>query len=114
MVSPTARARDLTCRSQFACGRERSRTEQAAEVYVYYVCMARVNIYLPDDLASAARGSGLNVSLIAQEAIRSALSARSTDGWLSALRDEAAPLVTHDTVLAALDSVREDAPTRHG
>ena len=36
---------------------------------VYPVCMARVNIYLPDDLARRAREADLNVSGIAQEAL---------------------------------------------
>ena len=35
--------------------------------------MARVNVYLPDDLAAEVRASGLNVSQVTQEALRAAL-----------------------------------------
>ena len=35
--------------------------------------MARVNVYLPDELASGARDAGLNVSALTQEAVRQAL-----------------------------------------
>ncbi len=35
--------------------------------------MARVNIYLPNDLAEEAKAAGLNISGIAQEALRAEL-----------------------------------------
>ena len=38
--------------------------------------MVRVNVYLPDDLAEQARIADLNVSRLAQDAIRLALDAR--------------------------------------
>jgi post-segregation antitoxin (ccd killing protein) len=44
--------------------------------------MARVNVYLPDDLAAEVRASGLNVSQVTQEALRAALSPIRTDRWL--------------------------------
>lgn len=44
--------------------------------------MARVNVYLPDDLAAEAKAAGLNVSNLTQEALRSALAASRVDGWL--------------------------------
>ncbi|MBA2262252.1 MAG: type II toxin-antitoxin system CcdA family antitoxin [Solirubrobacterales bacterium] len=76
--------------------------------------MARVNVYLPDELAAEARKAGLNLSAVTQEAVRRSLAARSTDAWLATLR--AAPLhkVTHAGALDALDAVREEPPTRHG
>ena len=52
------------------------------------MCMARVNVYLPDDLAEVAKESGLNISRLAQEAIRRAVDARGLDLWL----DQAAAL----------------------
>ena len=79
---------------------------------VYPVCMARVNIYLPDDLAKRAREAELNVSGIAQEALERALSINATNAWLeSVLADP--PLaglgLTHADVIAALDEVRAEA-----
>jgi len=76
--------------------------------------MARVNVYLPDDLASAAREAGLNVSAVTQEAIRHHLDASATDRWLATLKFPKAGRVSHDRALAALDAAREEPPTRHG
>ncbi len=76
--------------------------------------MARVNVYLPDDLAAAAREAGLNLSAVTQEAVRRSLSARSTDAWLATLRPAPSRRGTHEAVLEALDAVREEQHTRHG
>jgi post-segregation antitoxin (ccd killing protein) len=75
--------------------------------------MPRVNVYLPDDLAAAARAAGLNVSSLAQEAIKRELAGRTTDAWLATL-DPTQARVPHDTALAALDEAREEPTTRHG
>lgn len=78
------------------------------------VCgVARLNVYLPDDLAAKAREAGLNLSSVTQEAVRRSLGARSTDDWLATLEPPARP-VTHNSVVDALDDVREEPPTRHG
>jgi len=45
-------------------------------------------IFRPDDLAEVARQSGLNLSLLTQEAIRRAINARGLERWL----DEAGAL----------------------
>ena len=59
--------------------------------------MARVNIYLPDDLADAARARELNVSMICREAIRDALGAARRRAWLAALEDrEPIEIDTHE------------------
>lgn len=76
--------------------------------------MARLNVYLPDELAAAAKEAGLNVSAVTQAALRRCLEARSTDRWLATLPPAPPQDATHDSVLAALDAVRGDAPTRHG
>lgn len=76
--------------------------------------MARLNVYLPDELAAEAREAGLNLSAVTQEAVRRSLGARSTDAWLATLRPASPHRVTHDTALDALDAVREEPPTRHG
>ncbi|MDE0699769.1 MAG: hypothetical protein OXH61_03480 [Acidimicrobiaceae bacterium] len=44
--------------------------------------MARVIIDLPDELAEGAKASELNMSRLAQEAIRRAVDARGLDLWL--------------------------------
>lgn len=76
--------------------------------------MARLNIYLPDELAGAAKEADLNLSAVAQEAVRRSLAARSTDAWLATLRPAPPHRVTHDRVLEALDAVRDEPSTRHG
>lgn len=70
--------------------------------------MARVNVYLPDDLADAARAAGLNVSRVAQEALRDRLRAQSTSAWLEHLASLPGSGVSHGQVLAALDAVRAE------
>jgi post-segregation antitoxin (ccd killing protein) len=70
--------------------------------------MARVNVYLPDDLADAARAAGLNVSSVAQEALRDRLRARGTSTWLEALASLPAAGITHEQVVAALDGLRAE------
>ena len=76
--------------------------------------MARINIYVPDELADEARRSGLNVSSLAQRAIRASLAAQSTDQWLRTLRPAPSHAATHEGAVRALDAVRDEAPTRHG
>jgi hypothetical protein len=71
--------------------------------------MARVNVYLPDDLAEQARAAGLKVSSLTQEAVRSALTARCVDEWLDEL-DSMRPLrvsreAVEDAVTAAKDEL---------
>jgi post-segregation antitoxin (ccd killing protein) len=70
--------------------------------------MARVNVYLPDDLAQQARVAGLNISGVTQEALRRALTRGETDRWLQRL--EALPRlgVPHERVMAALDDARAE------
>lgn len=77
--------------------------------------VARLNVYLPDDLAAQAKEAGLNLSAVTQEAVRQYLAARSTDSWLaSALQPVSTSTVTHDRALEAIDDVRDEASTRHG
>ncbi len=71
------------------------------------MCMARVNVYLPDDLAAAAREAGLNVSALTQAALAQALAQAATDAWLTGLPAEASS-VSHADAVVALDSGRED------
>jgi len=75
--------------------------------------MARVNVYLPDDLAAQAKAAGLNVSGLTQEAIESALAARRVDDWL----DDVAslpPLDIDEQAVAAAVSAAKDEFASHG
>lgn len=69
--------------------------------------MARVNVYLPDHLAAAAREANLNVSALTQVALAEALAARRTDQWLASL-PASDGTAKHTDVLAAIDHARDD------
>jgi post-segregation antitoxin (ccd killing protein) len=74
-----------------------------------------LNVYLPDDLAAAAKEAGLNLSAVTQEAVRRILATRSTDAWLDSLTTApSAARVPHDRALEALDAARDEPRTRHG
>ncbi len=77
--------------------------------------MARVNIYLPDDLAEEARSAGLNVSNVAQDALRRELANRATATWVEQVRSlpRLASPVAHACVLEALDAAREEMGRHH-
>jgi post-segregation antitoxin (ccd killing protein) len=75
---------------------------------VYSVCMARVNVYLPDDLAERARSAGVNVSGVAQDAIRGALASLETDVWLDRLDRLPRINLRHETVMTALEDARDE------
>lgn len=75
---------------------------------VYHMRMARVNVYLPDDLAAEARAAGLNVSRLSQEALRRELARRRTDAWLDHVMTLPPTGVSHDEALAALDAARDE------
>jgi len=70
--------------------------------------MARINVYVPDELAEQARAADLNVSSVTQEAIRRELSARQADGWIDRVAAIPAARVSHGDVIAALDAAREE------
>jgi post-segregation antitoxin (ccd killing protein) len=74
--------------------------------------MARVNVYLPDQLASEARAAGLNISGVAQEALRRRLAGGETDRWLDRLSARARVAVDHERVLAAVRAGREELGER--
>jgi post-segregation antitoxin (ccd killing protein) len=70
--------------------------------------MARVNVYLPDDLADQARAAELNVSAITQEALRAELARHETDRWLERVRELPRHDIDHADVIEALDAAREE------
>ena len=69
--------------------------------------MARLNVYVPDDLAERARRAGLNISALAQAAILAELDHHATAAWLDALPHPARP-ASHGAALTALDAARGD------
>jgi post-segregation antitoxin (ccd killing protein) len=69
--------------------------------------MARLNVYVPDDLAEQARARGLNVSALTQAAISAELENSATDTWLDALEANSTG-ARHDDVLDALDAARNE------
>jgi post-segregation antitoxin (ccd killing protein) len=70
--------------------------------------MARVNVYLPDELAAAVKAADLNVSAIAQAALADELAIRDTNRWLDELRSLPRIDVPHEEVLAAVHAAREE------
>ena len=70
--------------------------------------MARVNVYLPDQLADEARDAGLNVSNLTQEAVRSALSSMHTAEWLKTVTALHPARAEHQDVLAAIRGAKDE------
>ena len=70
--------------------------------------MARVNIYLPDDLAENARAEGLNVSRLCREAVEAALVAARRRAWLMALEDRDPVEIDHGDILDAIRAARDE------
>lgn len=74
--------------------------------------MARVNVYLPDDLAAEARAAGLNVSNLTQQALRSALAASRVDKWLDGVTAVTPLGIGHDAVTKAMDAAKDELESR--
>lgn len=70
--------------------------------------MARVNVYLPDDLAAEAKAAGLNVSNLTQEALRSALAASRVEGWLDDVAAMRPLRVSRRAVAEAVAAAKDD------
>ena len=70
--------------------------------------MARVNVYLPDDLAAEAKAAGLNVSKVTQKALRSALAAGRVDEWLDDIASLRQLGISHRAVAAAVAAAKDD------
>jgi len=75
--------------------------------------MGRMNVYLPDDLAEAARSADLNVSAITQAAVREALAAQETDAWLDTLLETKTKPVDVNRILARVREAREELERGH-
>jgi len=70
--------------------------------------MARVNVYLPNDLAAEVKAAGLNISSITQESLRRALAANHTNDWLNTLATVRATGIDHTTVAAAVAAAKDE------
>lgn len=70
--------------------------------------MARVNVYISDELVEEVRAAGLNVSNVAQKALRRELAGRDAAAWLDRVRRLPAMAVTHDDALATIDAARAE------
>ena len=69
--------------------------------------MARLNVYVPDELAERARAAGLNVSALAQAAIIAELERDATAEWLATVPVQPRR-VSHEAAMEALDAARDD------
>ncbi|MBN2447077.1 MAG: type II toxin-antitoxin system CcdA family antitoxin [Phycisphaerae bacterium] len=69
--------------------------------------MARLNVYMPDELAERARARGLNISALTQAAISAELENSATDAWLEGLEARSTG-ARHEDVLAAIDAARDE------
>lgn len=74
--------------------------------------MARVNVYLPDQLAERAKLAGISISTVTQDALRHTLAAIDTDAWLDRLGRTPHAEIEHERVLAALDDARDELGAR--
>lgn len=70
--------------------------------------MARVNVYLPDDLAAAARDADLNVSALTQDAVRAALASAATNRWLASLSPGRTTKATSEQIVVAVRAARDE------
>jgi post-segregation antitoxin (ccd killing protein) len=69
--------------------------------------MARLNVYVPDELANRARSANVNVSAVVQAALADELDRRATNAWLDSLP----PLRgrrPHEAAIKALDEARDE------
>ena len=70
--------------------------------------MARVNVYLPDELAQEARSARLNISSITQEALSRKLAHSETDHWLERLDRLPRVEISHERVIKAVAAARAE------
>lgn len=70
--------------------------------------MARVNVYLPDDLADEAKRAGLNISSLTQDAIRSSLARHDLALWQERVAELDSPGVSHSKVADAVNSAKNE------
>ncbi|HUY09643.1 MAG TPA: type II toxin-antitoxin system CcdA family antitoxin [Candidatus Dormibacteraeota bacterium] len=72
--------------------------------------MPRVNVYLPDELASAARPLELNLSQLLQAAVAERLDSVRLDAWLRRLDAAGEPTLSHAETRKGLDAIDAERP----
>jgi len=70
--------------------------------------MARVNVYLPDELAAQVREADVNVSALTQVALQTELARTRTDAWLDTVAGLKQIDLPYETVIGALDAGRNE------
>lgn len=75
---------------------------------VYIMRMARINVYVPDELADEVRAAGLNVSSLTQQALRRALASARTDEWLDAVYRLRSTGISHEDVSSAVGEAKDE------
>ena len=71
--------------------------------------MARVNVYLPDELACRAREAKLNISALTQQAVEAELRKNAWNEWLDKLEDRAPwPAITHERIVQVMKEVHDE------
>jgi post-segregation antitoxin (ccd killing protein) len=70
--------------------------------------MARVNVYLPDELVEEVRSAGLNVSNVTQRALRRELGRHRSEDWLDRVRALPRTTVSHEEALDAVGAARTE------
>ena len=83
-------------------------TIETIEFSVYNMRMARINVYVPDDLAKQAKSAGLNVSGLTQEALRSALATTRVNEWLDGISSMRPTGIDHASVAAAVSEAKDE------
>lgn len=73
--------------------------------------MAKLSVYVPDDLAEEARRSEINVSALTQDALRKELDRRNADSWWDEIMRLPDHGVTHEQAMEALDAARDEFGT---
>lgn len=72
------------------------------------MCMPRVNVYLPADLAAEVSDAELNLSALLQEALRQELAKRRMRDWLDGRHALATVEVPDDLLREALQGAKDD------
>lgn len=75
--------------------------------------MARLNVYVPDELAARARDAGLNVSKLTQEAIEEELQRSDLLAWMERVRaDPPLEEISREEHQRIMDEVRDELGRR--
>jgi post-segregation antitoxin (ccd killing protein) len=70
--------------------------------------MARLNVYLPDELACKAREAKLNISALTQAAVEGALQKNAWSEWLAEVRKHGPTGITHEEIMKVMDEVHDE------